>query len=54
MASLLLRSDFDRDIAPYVRFLIEVGVSPDKLGHVLTVNPHILTEDLENLEERVG
>ncbi|XP_005099064.2 transcription termination factor 3, mitochondrial [Aplysia californica] len=54
MSTLLVRSDFERDIMPYIRFLADVGVPADRLGHVLTVNPHILTEDRAELEQKIG
>jgi len=50
----LLRSNFEKDIAPFVRFLVDIGVAMDKVGKVLTFNPLILLQDGKELEKRVG
>jgi len=51
---LAVKLDFDRDVAPTIRFLTDLGVPADSLGHILTRNPHILEEPLEDLTTRVN
>lgn len=52
MGSMLVKLDFHVDVAPRLLFLKDLGVEESKLGSVLTKNPFILTESLENLEAR--
>ena len=33
--SLAVKLDFDRDVAPVVRFLADVGIHPDMIGDIL-------------------
>lgn len=49
--SWVVKLDFNKDVEPVVRFLVDNGVQPDKLGRFLTCNPHILNPSLVNLEE---
>jgi len=51
---LAVKLDFDRDVAPVVRFLADVGVDPDLIGDILGGNPGILEEELEDLHTRVA
>lgn len=52
VGSMLLRLDFNTDVAPRLLFLKEIGVADSRLGYIITHNPFILTEDLENLQTR--
>lgn len=52
MGSMLVRLDFHADVAPRLLFLKDLGVEESKLGTLLTKNPFILTESLDNLEAR--
>ncbi|RXN26280.1 transcription termination factor mitochondrial [Labeo rohita] len=54
VGSMLVRLDFDADVAPRLLFLKDLGVEESKLGRLLTKNPFILTESLDNLEARVA
>jgi len=51
---LAVKLDFDRDIAPVVRFLADVGVDPDMIGDILGGNPGLMEEELEDLHTRVN
>ncbi|XP_061902133.1 transcription termination factor 3, mitochondrial-like isoform X1 [Entelurus aequoreus] len=53
VGSMLLRLDFHTHVAPRLLFLKETGVEDSRLGHVVSLNPFILTEDLDNLRARV-
>lgn len=49
----IFQLDFDRDVKPHLQFLTHtVGVSPDRLGWMITKNLLIFKEDLDNLETR--
>lgn len=52
MGSLLLKLDFNKDVAPRLLFLKEVGVDEAHFGNIITHNPFILTESVENLKAR--
>ena len=52
VGSMLLKLDFHTDVAPRLVFLKEIGVEDSRLGHIVTHNPFILTESLENLRAR--
>ncbi|XP_049607058.1 transcription termination factor 3, mitochondrial isoform X3 [Syngnathus scovelli] len=54
VGSMLLRLVFDKDVAPRLLFLKGIGVDDSHLGYVVTRNPLVLTEDLENLQARVN
>ncbi|XP_077446758.1 transcription termination factor 3, mitochondrial isoform X2 [Stigmatopora argus] len=54
VGSMLLRLDFDADIAPRLLFLKRIGVDDSCLGDIITQNPFFLTEDLQNLHARVN
>lgn len=54
VGSMLIRLDFNADVAPKLLFLKDLGVEESKLGTLLTKNPFILTERLDNLEARVS
>ncbi|XP_061752706.1 transcription termination factor 3, mitochondrial [Nerophis ophidion] len=53
VGSMLLRLDFHTQVAPRLLFLKETGVEDSLLGQVVSLNPFILTEDLDNLRARV-
>ncbi|KAG7237788.1 hypothetical protein INR49_031801 [Caranx melampygus] len=54
VGSMLLRLDFNIDVAPRLLFLKEIGVEDSRLGYIITHNPFILTENVENLQTRVN
>lgn len=54
VGSMLVRLDFQTDVAPRLFFLKDLGVEDSRLGPLLTKNPFILTESLENLQARVS
>lgn len=52
-AAYVLELDFNRDMKKHIRFFTQfVGVDPDRLGWMITKNPFIFKEDLDNLETR--
>ena len=51
---LAVKLDFDRDVAPVIRFLADVGVDPDMIGDILGGNPGLMEEELEDLHTRVN
>ncbi|XP_072530981.1 transcription termination factor 3, mitochondrial [Salminus brasiliensis] len=54
VGSMLVRLDFEADVAPRLFFLKDLGVEDSQLGPLLTKNPFILTENVENLQDRVS
>ena len=52
VGSMLLRLDFNTDVAPRLLFLKEIGVEDSRFGYIITHNPFILTECLENMQAR--
>ena len=53
IATHLVKADYDRDIAPYLLFLHNVGVVDSDISGFLTKNPSIFLESLENLQIRI-
>jgi len=51
---LAAKLDFERDVAPVVRFLADVGVEHDDIGKVLTYCPGILEETEIDLKTRIA
>lgn len=51
---LAVKLDFDLDVAPVIRFLTDLGVPADKLGHILTKEPTIFEQSLDDLTTRVN
>ncbi|XP_026867474.2 transcription termination factor 3, mitochondrial isoform X1 [Electrophorus electricus] len=54
VGSMLVRLDFQGDVSPRLFFLKDLGVEDTQLGPLLSKNPFILTESLENLQGRVS
>ncbi|XP_047239446.1 transcription termination factor 3, mitochondrial isoform X1 [Girardinichthys multiradiatus] len=54
VGSMLLRLDFSKDVAPWLLFLKEIGVEDSRLGYIISHNPFILSENLDNLQARVN
>lgn len=54
VGSMLLRLDFETDVAPKLLFLKDIGVDESRFGYIISHNPFILTESVENLETRVN
>ncbi|KAM3596954.1 uncharacterized protein V6R79_023392 [Siganus canaliculatus] len=53
VGSMLLRLNFNTDVAPRLLFLKDLGVEQSRFSYIITHNPFILTESLENLHARV-
>lgn len=53
LAEAILLLDFERDIKPYIEFLTGKKVSPKALRYILTKNPMLFQQELENLEIRL-
>lgn len=54
VGSMLMRLDLETDVTPKLLFLKDIGVDDSRLGYIISHNPFILTESLENLETRVN
>lgn len=54
LSSRVLTYDFDRDIAPVLRYLVDIGVWPRNLGDVATNAPMLFQHSVQDLEARVG
>ncbi|XP_076865145.1 transcription termination factor 3, mitochondrial [Brachyhypopomus gauderio] len=54
VGSMLVRLNFQSDVEPRLYFLKDLGVEDTQLGPLLSKNPFILTESLENLQARVA
>ncbi|XP_010902317.1 transcription termination factor 3, mitochondrial isoform X1 [Esox lucius] len=54
VGSMLLKLDFQTDVVPRLTFLRQLGVEDSRLGYLISHNPFILTESLENLQARVA
>lgn len=54
VGSMLLKLDFERDVAPRLLFLKDIGVEESCFGNIISHNPFVLTESLENLQKRVN
>jgi len=52
-AALAMSLDFGKDIAPRLRFLVDHGVKPSNLGHLLTENPDLFKVQLDDMKVRV-
>ncbi|XP_076157714.1 transcription termination factor 3, mitochondrial isoform X4 [Alosa pseudoharengus] len=51
---MLVRLDFQSDVAPRLLFLKDLGLQDGQLGSIITTNPFILTERLDKLKARVS
>jgi len=51
---LAVKLDFVRDVAPVVRFLADVGVPHNLIGHVLSENPLLVEQEIDDLKTRVA
>merc|ERR1719445_701013 len=51
---LAAKLDFNRDIAPIIDFLTDIGVTIDNIGRILTQCPRICEEREEDLKARVA
>ncbi len=38
--------DFDSDVSPKIRFLVDLGIRPENLGEILSNNPEFFKLDL--------
>lgn len=50
----ILKLDFERDMKPYIRFIIDCGVPIEELGYFFTKNPMIFTEHMDDLITRIN
>jgi hypothetical protein len=53
-ADLLMQLDFEMDIEPRLLWLHSIGIPNKGLGKVITKNPMILGESLDDMKNRVG
>ncbi|XP_027202749.2 mitochondrial transcription termination factor 3 [Dermatophagoides pteronyssinus] len=54
LASFIVRCDFEQDIQPLLRFLLDNGLNINQMGEVLTSNPYLFTIPLEDLNVHVS
>jgi mTERF domain-containing protein len=53
ICEFLLRSDFNKHIAPYLVFLHDNGIKADEYGPLIEYNPFIFKQKLEDLQVRL-
>jgi mTERF domain-containing protein len=53
VCEFILKLDFDRDIAPYLIFLHDLGISPEGFAFIILKNPFLFKENLDNLKTRM-
>eukprot|EP00099_Drosophila_melanogaster_P021911 NP_649240.1 mitochondrial transcription termination factor 3 [Drosophila melanogaster] len=54
LGDFVLKLDFEKNVKPYITFLVDQGVSPDDFGRMFTKNPLLFKEDLDDLQTRVN
>lgn len=55
VGQFIVNLDFKTDIEPYIIFLTrDVGIATDKLGKLLTKNPKLLREHLDDIQTRIN
>ena len=54
VAEYILKLDFETDIKPYLIFLTDLGVNPENLSYILTKNPLILAQHIDDLNVRIN
>lgn len=52
VGSMLMKLNFGTDVAPILLFLKDIGVDGSRFGYIITHNPFLLTENLDNLQAR--
>jgi len=50
----VIKLDFEKDIQPYIQFLNDNGVPANELGKVLTKNPMIFQQPIDDLKVRIN
>lgn len=53
LGQFVLRLEFEENVKPYLIFLSDQGVSADDFGKMITKNPLLFKESLDNLQTRV-
>ncbi|XP_043648899.1 transcription termination factor 3, mitochondrial [Drosophila teissieri] len=53
LGDFVLKLDFEKNVKPYITFLVDQGLSPDDFGRIFTKNPLLFKEDLDDLQTRV-
>ncbi|XP_017863596.1 PREDICTED: transcription termination factor 3, mitochondrial [Drosophila arizonae] len=53
LGQFVLKLDFEENVKPYLTFLSDQGISADDFGKMITKNPLIFKEDLDDLQTRV-
>ena len=46
--------DFHKDVVPRIHFLLDLGIHPDNLGQIFTLNPFLFQQQLEDLKVRIN
>ena len=49
-ADIIIKLDFEKDVQPFLLFLKDVAVDDESIGRVITRNPYLLDEDLQDLK----
>ena len=53
LGEFVLRLDFEQNVKPYLMFLADQGISADDFGKMITKNPLLFKEDLDDLQTRM-
>lgn len=53
-AEFFVNMNFERDAAPYIRWLHDHGLPADEIGHFITWFPMIFSEKMPNLDTRIA
>lgn len=53
-AQHLVKLDFDKDCAQYIKFLVDNGLKPKNLGRFISEYPQIFQEHLDDLQARIN
>jgi len=53
LGQFVLQLDFEKNVKPFITFLVDQGISPDDFGRMFTKNPLLFKEDLDDLQTRV-
>lgn len=54
LPQFLLKLDFEKDIKNHLLFLHDAGIPPSSLGELITKNPLLFKEDIDDLQIRVN
>ena len=50
VADKIIKMNFKKDVKPYLIFLHQLGITPEKFGRLLTKTPYLFQEDIKTLK----